>query len=155
MAKLPLPLHCYNEAGRVLPSTWFNLIFLWGARALLLLAALVMLGPRGEGIPAVFFPVHWQFMAHSGLGVLYIGIWLLIGRREKLWENGIRLRGIKTTVLVLLILDLTVQIMEILTMQSAFGWSKGLMLVITAFLTGYLLRSKRTRIMFRDWSALE
>ena len=155
MAKLPLPLHCYNEAGRVLPSTWFNLIFLWGARALIVLAASMMLGPRGESIPKLFFPIHWQHWAHIGLGILYIALWLLVGRREWLWDKLHSLRWLKPAILTLLFCDLVVQCMAIATTQGAFSLLKGLMLLITCFLAGYVLRSKRTRIMFKDWSALE
>lgn len=154
MNKLPLPLHCYNEAGRVVPSTWFTLMFFWGARVLLLLIGSLVLGDSGNLMPKQLLTFSWQLPAHSVLGLIFLGLWLLQGQREVIWKKGYTLKWLKPMTILMLLADIGLQIAAIILTHGAFDLLRGLIVVISLFFLGYTLRSKRTNIMFDDWKML-
>ena len=154
MNKLPLPLHCYNEAGRVVPSTWFTLLFFWGARILLLLIGTLVLGDSSNLIPKQLLPFSWQLPAHSVLGLIFLGLWLLQGRREVIWKKGYRLKWLKPTIILMLLVDISLQMTAIILTHGTFDLLRGLIVLISLFFLFYTLRSKRTNIMFEDWKML-
>ncbi|MBO1255506.1 DUF2919 family protein [Alteromonas sp. 5E99-2] len=154
MNKLPLPLRCYNEAGRVVPSTWFTLLFFWGARVLLLLIGTLVLDEGNNLIPKQLFPFSWQLPAHSVLGVVFLGLWLLQGRREAFWNKGYTLTWLRPTVILMLLVDISLQIGAIILTHGTFNLLRGLIVLISLFFLFYTLRSKRTNMMFEDWKTV-
>ena len=151
MNKLHLPLHCYDEAGRILPSTWFNLIFFWGARGLIVLVAALIMGDRGTEIPSIIFPNHIYLKFHLILGAGFLGLWLVSGRREWFWKHNYPMTWLRPALVLHLLIDVAMQTVEIVQTAKQFSPLKGSMLLISLFALVYILRSKRTHFMFLDW----
>ncbi|MFC3095478.1 DUF2919 family protein [Alteromonas sediminis] len=148
---LPLPLNRYDEAGRVLPPLWLHWALFWGARALILLAATIMLGPSGENIPLIVYPSQSQWLISIGLGVIYLLIWLGIGRREWFWQRNYSVAWVKPVILMLLITDVALQVAFIAYEQGRFSLLKGAFLLLTLTALVCVVRSKHLAIMMRDW----
>lgn len=153
MTKLKLPLHCYDEAGRITPSVWFMLVLFWGARAILVLGSAIILGENGEAITSMIFPLAYYFKLHLALGVGYLSLWLVTGRREWFWKNGYSLHWIKALLFFLVMIDIGLQCVALADSIRKFNAIAEGMVLITFFALMYLMNSKRTRLMFKDWRA--
>lgn len=152
MAKLLLPLHCYDESGRVIPSFWFNVVFFWGAKGLLIFVASIALGKDGELIRHLLYSRSNEYSIHLMIGLLFIILWLLVGRRAWFWSKSLSLKWLKPAVYLAVLIDITFQITVITYSKGILSYQAGMCLMISLFLLAYLVRSKRSNIMFRDWN---
>lgn len=148
---LPLPLHCYDEAGRVKPPLWMHWCFFWGARSLLLLVAVLLIGPRGEAVPALFYASNSQWILHCSLGLVYLALWLLMGRREWFWQKSFHLNWMKSALIGLFTIDLVAQTYWIAMSIGEFRGLKGAELLISLLCCFCVLRSSHLKLMMVDW----
>ncbi len=151
---LPLPLHCYDESGRVLPPTflWWVLMFLMHPILIFVFAALIR--DQGSQLLAWWYP-NKPDLYHASLTALpALCITLCISRREQL--NIVILNTVMRYLKVVLGCSIVVQAMtvlaEIVAQQGRFALSSALVLFGLGVATMFIWRSQHLSLFQQDWS---
>lgn len=153
MNKLPLPLHCYDHAGRVIPPNlfWFSGFFLMKSW-LIFLGSITIRGKEKE-ILEFWFPVHQDLYVSLTLGLPALLAMLLASYRNTLWDKG----KIRWVYWIGILMSLAVIAQLIYSMnrlvQAQFNYHNSLALSIfgISLIGVYMLRSQHIELMLKDW----
>ncbi|MDG1122857.1 MAG: DUF2919 family protein [Glaciecola sp.] len=155
MTRLPLHLHCYDDAGRIVPPRpfWWSLVFL--AKSWLILIGSVTIRGKESEILAFWYPHKFDLYLALGLGLPAVIAMLLCSNRERLW-----LREYKRWVYVLIAClalacfgQLTHYGLRLINTHFVYDHATAMGLVGVFGVIGYTLRSRYLRLMYRDWMA--
>ncbi|MBE1301616.1 MAG: DUF2919 family protein [Alteromonadaceae bacterium] len=127
-----LPLHRYDDEGRVKPPV----IYYW-VIAYLMRGVIIVLGASGMGVDTkavlgAFYSSHTQLYAHLFIGIPAIYSFFILSYRKQFYDNEkiFWLRTVKPTLILGIVLDFTLAIF--LAIESL--WSFSILLGATFFL---------------------
>ena len=151
---LLLPLHCYDEAGRVKPPRllWWCCGFL--AKSLLIYVVALTVQGESRQFLDLFYANRQQFLLGLALSILPFFVVLLVSFRER-WFNGrvSSLAHIIRPMLVLaVLLDITHLVFEAHHTKWQFSWSIALFILINGFWLYWLVTSTHLKLMEQDWN---
>jgi hypothetical protein len=151
--KIKLPLHKYDEAGRVKPPwlLFFCLCFL--ARGIVVFIASLSFRQDGGLLLSIFYPLKYQFYLSLLTAIPAIMTLLFLGFRERVWKASLGnfYIGLPIVLGYLIISDVVIQLYILRAQYFAFAWPKALTLFCVLLLAWYLVTSKHMRIMLADW----
>lgn len=150
---LPLPLHCYDQAGRVIPPKLFWLSCLFLIKSWLIFLGSVTIRGKEKEILEFWFPIHQDLYVSLALGLPALVAMLLTSHRGKLWEKGRTLWVYWVGVLlsVAILAQLIYLINRLVQAQFNYHHALALSLLGVILIGVYMLRSQHIRQMFRDW----
>jgi hypothetical protein len=151
--KLKLPLHKYDEAGRVKPPWLLFVCLCFMARGIVVFIASLSFRQDGGLLLSIFYPVKYQFYLSLLTAIPAILTLFFLGFRERIWKagKGVVYIGLPILLSYLLLSDLFIQIYILRAQHFAFAWPTALSLLSVMLFCWYLLRSKHMRIMLADW----
>ncbi|GGW87906.1 DUF2919 family protein [Alteromonas halophila] len=154
---LKLPLHCYDEGGRILPPRWlFWLIGLACADWVLLVFSLASRS-QTETLLEIFYPDSGMLGVNLLATLPLVAGGVLISQRARLWKRGM----IRWVVLVrpLLLTGLLMSVGVALRTEYVMDWafsaySSARLALLLAFIY-CVFRSRHLRWMTEDWKVPE
>lgn len=151
--KLKLPLHKYDDAGRVKPPWLLFLCLCFLARGIVVFIASLSFRQDGGLLLTIFYPLKYQFYLSLLTAVPALMTLLFLGFRERVWKaDGGKFYVILPVLLAYLcVSDFVIQVYILRAQQFAFAWPTALTLFSVLLFTWYLLSSKHMRIMLSDW----
>ena len=153
MTQLPLPLHCYDEAGRIIPPKplWWFLTLL--AKSWLIFIGSMTIRGKESHILAFWYPDKYALYAALAASLPALTAMVLCSLRERLWQHNCRrwvslfigLIGVSTFA------QLSVYGYHLHTIHYAFD--NGIAIGITGLVIGvwYCCTSRHLRYMLNDW----
>lgn len=151
--KLKLPLHKYDEAGRVKPPWLLFLCLCFLARGIVVFIASLSFRQDGGLLLSIFYPLKYQFYLSLLTAIPAIMTLLFVGFRERIWNAGKGALYLAVPVLLayLIASDLIIQLYILREQHFAFAWPTALTLFSVLLFAWYLISSKHMRIMLSDW----
>jgi hypothetical protein len=151
--KIKLPLHKYDEAGRVKPPWLLFLCLCFLARGIVVFIASLSFRQDGGLLLSIFYPLKYQFYLSLLTAIPAIMTLLLLGFRERVWKASLGnfYIGLPIVLGYLIISDVVIQLYILRAQYFAFAWPKALTLFSVLLLAWYLVASKHMRIMLADW----
>lgn len=157
MTKLLLPLHCYDEGGRVKPPLmlWFYIAFI--AKSMLILIAALTNRQTTSAMLDIFYPLKNHFYIGLMLGAFGLLIALICGFREKIWraKQTLIFRFIKPIIITSLAIDLIFQIQLAQHQNWQFSWSIAFNLLLIITLVYWQSKSHHFKVMLDDWTLVK
>lgn len=155
MTRLPLPLHYYDDTGRIVPprSFWWALVFL--AKSWLIFIGSVTIRGKESEILAFWYPHKADLYLALGLGLPALIALLLCSNRERLWKKDFR----KWVYLLVICLvsaclgQLGYYGMRVWNTHFKYDHATAMGLIGILLIIGYILRSRHLRLMYQDWIA--
>jgi hypothetical protein len=155
MTRLPLPLHCYDDAGRIVPprSLWWMLVFL--AKSWLIFIGSVTIRGKESEILAFWYPQKADLYLALALGLPALIAMLLCSNRERLWQRNLNkwVYIVFGCLFLATIGQLTHYVLRLVNTQFVYDHATAMGLIGTLLVVGYTLRSRHLRLMYRDWKA--
>ncbi|WP_299016023.1 DUF2919 domain-containing protein [uncultured Photobacterium sp.] len=145
------PIDAYDKHGLLKPSAMLWLTLVFSAKAWIIFFMAGASREQGAQILEILYPVrdNLYFAMVTGLPALFL-MWLT-GQRHKnkklinsLWRRG------KTILLVAYMTDCALQVYQLSLLDGAFSWTRSITLLLTLWLSVYLIRSTRVRNTFAD-----
>ncbi|MFT4732987.1 MAG: hypothetical protein ACI89W_002017 [Gammaproteobacteria bacterium] len=151
--KIKLPLHKYDEAGRVKPPWLLFLCLCFLARGIVVFIASLSFRQDGGLLLSIFYPLKYQFYLSLLTAIPAIMTLLFLGFRERVWKASLGnfYIGLPIVLGYLIISDVVIQLYILRAQYFAFAWPKALTLFSVLLLAWYLVTSKHMRIMLADW----
>ncbi|MFQ3250759.1 DUF2919 domain-containing protein [Glaciecola sp.] len=151
--RLKLPLHKYDEAGRVKPPWLLFVCLCFLARGIVVFIASLSFRQDGGLLLSIFYPVKSQFYLSLFTAIPAILTLFFLGFRERIWKAqlGMCYLSLPIVLAYLLISDLLIQLYILRAQHFAFAWPTALTLCCVLLLGWYLVTSKHMRIMLADW----
>jgi hypothetical protein len=151
--KIKLPLHKYDEAGRVKPPWLLFLCLCFLARGIVVFIASLSFRQDGGLLLSIFYPLKYQFYLSLLTAIPAIMTLLFLGFRERVWkaDRGSFYIGLPIILGYLIISDVVIQLYILRAQYFAFAWPKALTLFSVLVFAWYLVTSKHMRIMLVDW----
>lgn len=150
---LKLPLHCYDEAGRILPPRWlYWLIGLACADWVLLVFALASRAQTST-LLGIFYPDRWLLAANLIATLPLVIAAVMVSQRERLWKR--RMFGWVGSLRPLLLTGLAGSLVIQIRAEALLDWhfsaySSGKLILLSA-LVYCVIRSRHLRWMIADW----
>lgn len=153
---IPLPLHCYDEAGVVLPPAWWYGFLAFGARDVLLVLLISALPEEADTLFKLVF-VHsnwlvWQLL----VAVPFLLVFVLTSFRARLWQKqkvNWR-RWLKPLCWVGIVSQLLAVSMFILKTGGQFNVYYASIFIGLSIMAYMLAKSRHVNIMIEDWQFL-
>lgn len=151
--RLKLPLHHYDEAGRIKPPWLLFLCLCFLARGIVVFIASLSFRQDGGLLLSVFYPLKYQFYLSLLTAIPAFMTLFFLGFRERIWKagNGGLYVALPVVLTYLITSDLIIQLYILRAQRFAFAWPTALTLFAVLLFAWYLLRSKHMRIMLADW----
>lgn len=155
--KLPLPLHKYDDNGRVKPPPMLMLSLLFFARSIVVFIASLSFREDGGLLLSLFYPDKYQFYLSLSSAVPALLVIFLIGFREKLWQadKARVFYALPWLIGFVLFIDTSLQLYIIAKLHFQFSWPSALSLLVTMLIIWYLFLSTSIKVLFRDWPLKE
>ncbi|WP_229333450.1 DUF2919 domain-containing protein [Glaciecola sp. MH2013] len=152
---MSLPLHCYDDNGRIKPPLLLMFALIFFARSVVVFIASLSFRQDGSLLLSIFYPDKYQFYLTLLGSLLSVSVLFLIGFREKIWKTGRARVFVALPVLLAIIcaFDLGLQLYIIAQQGYLFSWPMATIFLITLLIIWYLLLSKHLREILRDWQA--
>jgi hypothetical protein len=150
---LPLPLHCYDQQGKVLPPRWLFWLTIFGARYLLILLFLPFLEKFSATVAAQLEVGSELFYFKLINSLAFIAVYSLVSWRHKLHDRGVGLKWIKLVLVVLLFFDIGFLFLQLAKTGFAFDGLAGISMLIALSLCFSVVKSRHVRLLQRDWQA--
>ena len=153
MTRLLLPLHCYDEAGRVKPPVWlYVLLLLLCTDWIALVFSLASFGQTSQ-LLAILYPDKTVLGTRLLATVPFVIVLLLLGNRERLWtRHWLQWRKlIKPLLLIGLASSLTAQVNTMAHERWSFHWTPAVFLLLNLITLLCVIRSKHLTTMVADW----
>ncbi len=145
-----LNLELYDKQGNVKANFLFWVACLCLARAWIVFIIAGVSQTQGTSLLSLFYPDHDKLYFGLGLGFFAVILMLLAGNLHhfplffaRFWRYG------KIILLINIVIDLGLQIQVLYLSHWRFDWSSALTLLVTAWLSVYLLMSRRIQLLFK------
>lgn len=145
------PIDAYDQHGQLKINTMLWCVLLFNAKAWLVFIMAGVSRTQGGDLLALIYPIKDTLYLGMAIGSPAIALMWLSGQRNnnKKWINILWRQG-KYTLLAAYIVDFVVQIYHLMISHGAFHWLRAITLLLTVWLSLYLLRSSRVRDIFAD-----
>ncbi|WJG10955.1 DUF2919 domain-containing protein [Aliiglaciecola sp. LCG003] len=153
MRKLLLPLHHYDEAGRIKPPKFFWICGLLLAKSYFIFVVSMSNLKDSDMLLDFFYPDASEMYLGFIIGAGAVIAMLITAHREKWWSGRLAILGylIKPLLMLTLMLDIGHQIQIAIEGNWQFSWVIGLFIMIDAVLFYWLIKSRHVRLMLADW----
>ncbi len=153
MNKLPLPLHCYDQAGRVLPPKCFWLSCLFLTKSWLIFLGSVTIRGKEKAILEFWFPIHHDLYISLALGLPALVAIILTSYREKLWSMGQTLwvYWVWGLISIAILAQFFYLLNRLVDAQFNYHHALAMSMAGVILISVYMLRSQHIRIMLQDW----
>lgn len=151
---LKLPLHCYDEAGRITPPATFWLCCLLLAKSYFLFIVSLSLRQDSQLLLSTFYPDKYELYRGFGIGIGAVIAAGLVSLRERWWEtkwSGLR-HTIKPLLFIALLLDLVYQVQHANRLHWGFSWSIAGLILLDVSLFYWVWKSRHLKWMIQDWA---
>lgn len=150
---LQLPLHHYDEGGKVKPPRLLWWVLLYLAKSLLVVAFALTPGVEATKILNTVYPRQINLVLGLGQSAFVAIIWAICAFREKWTDKQLffLFRLIRPMLLGVLVMDLSFTILLIYQQHWTFNWGLALSLVFATWCMIWVTYSKHLRIMVKDW----
>ncbi|MBU3022988.1 DUF2919 family protein [Aestuariibacter sp. A3R04] len=153
MVKLLLPLHCYDEAGRIKPPRWLLvLLVLLCSDWIILIFSLASMGQTSQ-LLGILYPDKSQFGLRLVATIPLLLAVLMLSNRERFWKRhwyswrflccGCILTGIALSAII--------QIVALEHDDWAFHFTPGCFLLLNLLTIVCIFNSRHLRLMLNDW----
>lgn len=149
---IPLPLNCYDDAGRIKPPFFLYLTCLWLCKGFLVLVLSASMRDNATALLTFFYPNNqdWYMSVAPAIfglvGLLVISLRDVLRARQVLgYQKNIRL-----ILTAGLLVSLAIYISGIVNLSGSFELASGVLILITLGFIVYLWRSKHTRLFGED-----
>lgn len=152
-AQLKLPLHCYDEAGRIKPPLWLNLVFLVCLADWIILVFALAIRDQTTFLLALFYPSRLTLGLSLVSGAPALLALVLISRREKQWQQQ-RYRWsryILPLVAVSLVAQVSLQVVPLMAQFWRFQPVVAARMLASVCACYALIKSRHLRWMVADW----
>lgn len=155
--RLPLPLHCYDEAGIIKPPAWLYWLLLFVCIDWVVLVFSLALREHTTQLLGLFYPAKSQLAMQLAATVPFIVVLLLLGNRQRLWQR--QQRGwagwIKPAIAVGVLFSLASSVWQIAAGHWQFQFLQAVKLLLVLLLGTMLIRSHHLQLMVSDWRSTE
>ncbi|WP_083272925.1 DUF2919 family protein [Alteromonas confluentis] len=148
-----LPLHCYDEAGRVKPPLWlYWMLILLCSDWLALVFSLLTFGKTSE-LLSLFYPDRSQLGMRLLATLPFVVTLLLLGNRERLWKRGwTEWRKLIYPLLMMgVVMSILAQVLPMGQDHWAFHWTPAAFLLANLILALTALQSIHLKTLYADW----
>lgn len=150
---LKLPLHCYDEAGRITPPRWLAIVFVFCLADWLILVFSLTMRDKTSFLLSLFYPSRIELAVSLLCALPALLSLILASQRERLWKRE-RLRW-SYWVVPLLVFSLLSQIALQLWYLSSHHWQFQFVIAVRLLIcvvSSYaVLKSRHLRWMISDW----
>ncbi|MEJ2764198.1 DUF2919 domain-containing protein [Photobacterium sp. MCCC 1A19761] len=145
------PIEAYDKHGLLKPSGMLWLALAYSAKAWLIFLMAGASRAQGAQILEVIYPLRDHLYVGMGMGLPALLLMWLSGQRHKQnqWITAIWQQG-KVILLFAYLADGLSQGYQLALSQGAFRWPQAVNLLLTLWLSAYLMRSTRVRNTFAD-----
>lgn len=145
------PIEAYDKHGLLKPSGMLWLALAYSAKAWLVFLMAGASRTQGAQILEVIYPHREHLYLAMGMGLPAMLLMWLSGQRHKKnqWITAIWQQG-KWILLLAYLADGLAQLYQLVLSQGAFRWPLAVNLLLTLWISAYLLRSTRVRNTFAD-----
>ena len=151
---LPLPLHCYDESGRVKPPKWLYWFILLGCRDVFLVLMSVVFPEQTDVLLGLLYRDGVEMLEKIAFALPFIVALLLLSYHHALlskqWVAWLRL--FKPLLLLGFCLSLVDLVMLSAKSHGHFSAYVGVSILFNVMGVVCLFRSRHIRVMLRDWS---
>ncbi|MEW9796786.1 DUF2919 family protein [Alteromonas sp. CYL-A6] len=150
---LKLPLHCYDEAGHILPPRWLYWLFAFACIDWLVLVFALASMQQTHELLALFYPDRVLLGTNLVAGFPVVIALVLTAQRERLWKRGwIRWAAVIRPLLITGLLTIAgLQVWAEIKMHWQFQAYSGLRLFMALACLYAVARSRHVRWMLEDW----
>ena len=153
MVKLVLPLHNYDEGGRILPprALWWCLLFI--AKSFIIFGFSLTLPEQSEHLLNMFYPKKDELYTGLILGSVAIPCALLVSFRNKIWSahKELLFAFLKPMLIAGLIGELLFSVKLADQQYWSFSWGIAFSLVLNVLALYWAVSSKHLKLMLKDW----
>ena len=150
---LPLPLHCYDDAGRVKPPRWLYWLICLGCRDIFLVLMSLVFPDQTEILLGLLYQDGTEMLLKIGFASPFVAVLLLISYHSvmlnKQWIAWIRVLK------PLLVIGLLASLFEIIADTTMSGGHFSLYasfgILFNSFALVCIVRSRHLKIMLNDW----
>ncbi|WP_218310676.1 DUF2919 family protein [Alteromonas antoniana] len=150
---LKLPLHCYDEAGRITPPRWLAVVFVFCLADWLILIFSLTMRDKTSFLLSLFYPSRIELAVSLLCALPALLSLILASQRERLWKRE-HLRW-SYWVVPLLIFSLLSQIALQLWYLSSHHWQFQFVIaarLLVCIVSCYaVVKSRHLRWMISDW----
>ena len=149
--RLVLPLHCYDDAGRLLPPRLLWLGLIWLARGWWVWIASLTVFEDRSLLVSTLYPHPQDFLTALAFGTVPLILLGLVAWRHKVYDQRWAISLIGNGFKLLLMIDLLIHIYILGRSPALSQQTIAVFAVIDFFLLLWALRSKRLRFTLSDW----
>lgn len=150
---LILPLHYYDEAGRVLPPKMLLWLHSWLIKSILIFIGAALMRDSGAEVLAFWYPSK-QYLYMSLLSSIPACTSILIvSYRQKLWDKDIvwPFTFLRPSLLLALVLQTGLLLNNIISAQFHFSYTSATSMLLNITAMVYVCKSVHLGTMFHDW----
>lgn len=150
---LKLPLHCYDEAGRILPPRWLNWLIALACADWVLLVFSLASRSQTTTLLGLFYPDRLLLAANLVSTIpLVIGL-VLISQRDRLWKRDIIgwVTILRPLLMTGLFMSMAIQIRTEYLLDWRFTPHSSIKLILLTAFIYCVMRSRHLRWMVEDW----
>lgn len=140
-----MPMHYYDDEGRVKPPVFVNWIIAYLMRGFILIIIASSLGSDTNAILGVFYPNHSLLYAHLVISIPAFVAFYLVSNRKKLLDDGKNnlLKLLKPTLLLGLALDFVLHIYIAQVQHWQYSTAAALGMLLPIVFSYIIWRNKR------------
>lgn len=153
MVKLLLPLHCYDESGRIKPPRWLTvLLILLCSDWIALIFSLASMGHTSQ-LLGLIYPDKSQFGLRLVASIPLLIAILMLSNRERLWKRHWYRWRILCFVLIIVgvVCSAMIQVLALSHDNWAFHVTPGIFLFLNGLTIVSITNSRHVRYMLQDW----
>ena len=150
---LALPLHYYDEAGRILPPKALFWLHLWLLQSILIFIGAAVIRESSAEILAFWYPSKTQLYLSMATSIPAFLSLLLVSYRSKMWEKDLLwpFYLLKPCLLLTLGLQTGFLFNTIIVQKFHFSYTIGITALIHMSAVIYVYKSYHLQEMCRDW----
>lgn len=150
---LLLPLHCYDESGRILPPRWLYWFLLLCVADWMVFIFSLALRDQTTTLLSLFYPLREWLGTYLIASIPFLLVLVLLGQRERLWNRGwlTWARLLKPMIVLGLLVSFALQVWHGWQLHWQFEWIMSLRMLIAGVFAVVVLRSRHLRWMIQDW----
>ena len=150
---LQLPLHHYDEGGKVKPPRLLWWILLYLAKSLVVVAFALTPGVEATKLLNALYPKQINLALGLFQSAIVAFIWGICAFREKWMANHhfFLFKLVLPLLYIVLMMDLTFTVLLVYQENWSFHWGLASSLVVAIWSLIWVSSSKHLRIMITDW----
>lgn len=150
---LPLPLHCYEESGRIKPPRWLPLILALGCKDILLVIAAMTLPEHTSRLLSILYQSNTHMAWQLLLALPFVVVFAMVSFREKLFKKGCSrwANWVRPLCIGGFTFDLANQGYSLQAIHWQFSLHIGVFIMLYGLAIMTVVRSRHLKLMQIDW----